>query len=171
MPGGSGRAAFVEDAADGSGTDDKPDDEGQDQYDLEDAFIDNSEDVSDEEGMHAAFQHLQLGLAPPDVTTKRRRTEPLSPDPPARVSVRTKRPNPKFLFSQQQRVNTGAVQPVCVCMCVCVCVCVCVLLSVCVCVCLFCFSQSERCCSQTATAIWGPTCARAKSVCRSSDKT
>ena len=45
MPGGSGRAAFVEDAADGSGTDDEPDDEGQDQYDLEDAFIDNSEDV------------------------------------------------------------------------------------------------------------------------------
>ena len=67
MPGGSGRAAFVEDAADGSGTDDESDDEGQDQYDLEDAFIDNSEDVSDEEGMHAAFQHLQLGLAPPDV--------------------------------------------------------------------------------------------------------
>ena len=112
--------------------------------------------LSDEEGMHAAFQHLQLGLAPPDVglggegsiddsydeenggidlTTKRRRTEPLSPDPPARVSVRTKRPNPKFLFSQQQRVNTGAVQPVCVCMCVCVCVCVC--FAQCLCLCLF----------------------------------
>ena len=106
MPGGSRRAAFVEDAADGSGTDDAPDDEGQDQYDLEDAFVDNSEDVSDEEGMHAAF-HLQLELAPPDVglggkgsiddscdeenggidlTTKRRRTEPLSADPPLRAS-------------------------------------------------------------------------------------
>ena len=65
-----------------------------------------------------------------DLTTKRRCTEP------ARVSVRTKRPNPKFLFSQQQRaqqklVDTGAVQVVCVCLCV---VCVCLY----VCVCVFC---------------------------------
>ena len=59
-----GRAAsmrrFIEDAAVGSGSDDKPDAKGQDQYDLEDAFVDNSEDVSDEEDMHAHYdaQHL-----------------------------------------------------------------------------------------------------------------
>jgi hypothetical protein len=152
-----GRAAsmrrFVEDAAAGSGSDDEPDSKGQDHYDLEDAFFDNSEDVSDEEDMHAHYdaQHLQLQLAPPDgggssedesappdggeengvvdvdFTTKRRRTEPL-PSAPVRVSVRAKRLNPKFLFSQQQRVDAGAVQ--CVRVCVCVCVCVCVLLSV-----------------------------------------
>jgi hypothetical protein len=67
-----GRAAsmrrFVEDAAAGSGSDDEPDSKGQDHYDLEDAFFDNSEDVSDEEDMHAHYdaQHLQLELAPPD---------------------------------------------------------------------------------------------------------
>jgi len=74
LRGGPRRAAsarrFIDDAAAGSGSDDEAEEQGRDEYDLEDAFIDKSEDAGDEEGMHAALlygaQHLRLGLAPPD---------------------------------------------------------------------------------------------------------
>jgi hypothetical protein len=73
LRGGPRRASarrFIDDAAAGSGSDNDAEEQGRDEYDLEDAFIDKSEDAGDEEGMHAALlfgaQHLRLGLAPPD---------------------------------------------------------------------------------------------------------